>query len=127
MLLPRSRVGACSPSTHRIASTTFDLPHPLGPTTAVIPGAKPIVVESRNDLKPSNSRLLRRMIPSPPPHQAPFGSLSQTTLRGSRLSTTYRISARHQPHQIVSQRHLRWPRRAGARLSPESAPCSSRR
>src|SRR5208282_5817661 len=67
-LLPRSRVGACSPSTHRIASTTFDLPHPLGPTTAVIPGAKPMVVESRKDLKPSNSRLLRRMLPSPPPH-----------------------------------------------------------
>src|ERR1035437_6089966 len=62
MLLPRSRVGACSPSTHRIASTTFDLPHPLGPTTAVIPGAKPIVVESRKDLKPSSSRLLRRML-----------------------------------------------------------------
>src|ERR1035437_3641859 len=68
MLLPRSRVGACSPSTHRIASTTFDLPHPLGPTTAVIPGAKPIVVESRKDLKPSSSRLLRRMLPPPPPH-----------------------------------------------------------
>src|SRR5271156_4226594 len=69
-LLPRRRVGACSPSTHRIASTTFDLPHPLGPTTAVIPGAKLIVVESRNDLKPSNSRLLRRML-SPPPPQPP--------------------------------------------------------
>src|ERR1700722_17857049 len=67
-LLPRRRVGACSPSTHRIASTTFDLPHPLGPTTAVIPGAKPIVVESRKDLKPSNSRLLRRMPPPPQPH-----------------------------------------------------------
>src|SRR5208282_6557779 len=71
-LLPRSRVGACSPSTHRIASTTFDLPHPLGPTTAVIPGAKPMVVESRNDLKPSSSRLLRRMLPSPPPHHTTY-------------------------------------------------------
>src|SRR5271155_4617992 len=67
-LLPRRRVGACSPSTHRIASTTFDLPHPLGPTTAVIPGAKLIVVESRKDLKPSSSRLLRRMLSPPPPH-----------------------------------------------------------
>src|SRR5580704_13321685 len=67
-LLPRRRVGACSPSTHRIASTTFDLPHPLGPTTAVIPGAKLIVVESRKLLKPSNSRLLRRMLPPPRPH-----------------------------------------------------------
>src|ERR1700687_3346739 len=70
-LLPRSRVGACSPRTQRMASTTLDLPHPLGPTTAVIPGEKPIVVESRNDLKPSNSRLLRRMLPSPPPHHPP--------------------------------------------------------
>src|SRR6267154_4839982 len=68
-LLPRSRVGACSPRTHRIASTTFDLPHPFGPTTAVIPDAKPIVVELRKDLKPNNSRLLRRILPSPPPHR----------------------------------------------------------
>src|SRR5271166_3259744 len=74
-LLPRRRVGACSPSTHLIASTTLDLPHPLGPTTAVIPGAKLIVVESRNDLKPSNSRLLRRMLPSPPPHPPRPGKL----------------------------------------------------
>src|SRR5215472_7479285 len=62
ILLPRRRVGACSPSTHRIASTTLDFPQPFGPTTAVMPGAKPIVVESRKDLKPSNSRLLRRML-----------------------------------------------------------------
>src|SRR6266849_10278493 len=81
-LLPRRRVGACSPRTHRIASTTFDLPHPLGPTTAVIPGAKPIVVESRNDLKPSNSRLLRRMIPSPPPHQPPLGAYPKQPSEG---------------------------------------------
>src|SRR5208337_2905565 len=93
MLLPRSRVGACSPSTHRIASTTFDLPHPLGPTTAVIPGAKPIVVESRKDLKPSSSRLLRRMLPSPPPHHHHLPqSLSQSTLGGSRAPPTYRVS-----------------------------------
>src|SRR5487761_1490937 len=68
VLLPRSRVGACSPSTQRIASTTFDLPHPLGPTTAVIPDAKLIDVESKKDLKPTNSRLLRRILPTPPPH-----------------------------------------------------------
>src|SRR6516165_7988235 len=67
-LLPRSRVGACSPSTQRIASTTFDLPQPLGPTTAVIPGAKPTLVGSRNDLKPTKSRLLSRIPSSPPPH-----------------------------------------------------------
>src|ERR1700733_60359 len=71
-LLPRNRVGACSPSTQRIASTTFDLPHPLGPTTAVAPGLKLITVASRNDLKPTNSRLLRRILmPSPPPPHHP--------------------------------------------------------
>src|ERR1700719_4144157 len=89
MLLPRRRVGACSPRTHRIASTTLDLPHPLGPTTAVIPGAKPIVVESRNDLKPSNSRLLRRMLPSPPPHHPPWETIP---INPQRVNTTHNIS-----------------------------------
>src|SRR5690625_14078 len=35
--LERSREGRCSPNTHRSASTILDLPHPLGPTIAVIP------------------------------------------------------------------------------------------
>src|SRR5580658_4333450 len=100
-LLPRRRVGACSPSTHRIASTTFDLPHPLGPTTAVIPGAKLIVVESRNDLKPSNSRLLRRMLSPPPPHHHCHRSLSQSTLGGSRGYATYRGSRDGYPQRVV--------------------------
>src|SRR5208282_720265 len=91
MLLPRRRVGACSPSTHRIASTTLDLPQPLGPTTAVIPGAKLIVVESRKDLKPSNSRLLRRMLPSPPPHHHHVSEKFILNYhRGSRGHATYR-------------------------------------
>src|SRR6202167_2409646 len=100
-LFPRRRVGACSPSTHRIASTTFDLPHPLGPTTAVIPGAKLIVVESRNDLKPSNSRLLRRMLSPPPPHHHCHRSLSQSTHRGSRGYATYRGSRDGYPQLVV--------------------------
>src|SRR5690625_912671 len=37
MLEDRRRVGRCSPSTQRIASTILDFPHPLGPTIAVIP------------------------------------------------------------------------------------------
>src|SRR5713101_6992129 len=61
MLLPRRRVGACSPSTHRMASTTLDFPQPFGPTTAVIPGAKLMLVGSRKDLKPTTSRLFRRI------------------------------------------------------------------
>ena len=35
---PRKALADCSPSTQRIASDTFDLPHPLGPTMAVTPG-----------------------------------------------------------------------------------------
>src|ERR1700722_5339906 len=76
-LLPRKRVGACSPSTQRIASTTFDLPHPFGPTTAVAPGLKLITVASRKDLKPTNSRLLRRiLLPSPPPPHHPIEDIT---------------------------------------------------
>ncbi len=39
---PRRFFALCSPITQRIASTTFDLPQPLGPTTPVTP-----VVEGR--------------------------------------------------------------------------------
>ncbi len=38
--LPRSRLKDCSPNTHRIASAMLDFPEPLGPTIAVIVGAK---------------------------------------------------------------------------------------
>ncbi len=48
----RTALGACAPSTHAIASTTFDLPLPLGPTTTVTPGSKSSEVGSANDLKP---------------------------------------------------------------------------
>ena len=42
----------CSPNTHRIASTTFDLPHPLGPTMAVTPSLKLMVILSPKLLNP---------------------------------------------------------------------------
>ena len=35
--LLRNARARCSPMHHRMASTTFDLPHPFGPTTAVMP------------------------------------------------------------------------------------------
>src|SRR5271155_2806505 len=48
----------CSPSTQEIASTTFDLPHPFGPTMQVIPvPLKVIGVFSQKDLNPNNSTL----------------------------------------------------------------------
>src|SRR5579859_6540942 len=43
----------CSPSTHEIASTTLDLPHPFGPTMHVVPIPLNVTtVLSQNDLKP---------------------------------------------------------------------------
>ena len=42
-----------------MASTTFDLPDPLGPTTTVTPGSISSVVESANDLNPLMVRVFR--------------------------------------------------------------------
>ena len=55
----RTALGAWAPSTQAIASTTFDLPEPLGPTTTVTPGSSSSVVASANDLKPLRVRLFR--------------------------------------------------------------------
>src|ERR1051325_5570176 len=58
---PRNAFADCSPSTQRIASDAFDLPHPLGPTMAATPGWKLSDVLSANDLKPNIVRFLRYM------------------------------------------------------------------
>src|SRR5829696_6774056 len=42
-----------------MASTTLDLPDPLGPTTTVTPGSRVMVVGSANDLNPLRVRLFR--------------------------------------------------------------------
>src|SRR6185437_12873601 len=59
MRAPRKLRADCSPSPQLIASLRFDLPHPLGPTTAAIP--PPLnrsSVRSQNDLKPWSSTFL---------------------------------------------------------------------
>ena len=48
----RSERGPCAPRTQVTASTTLDLPLPLGPTTTVIPGSNSNTVGSAKDLKP---------------------------------------------------------------------------
>src|ERR1051325_9799943 len=58
---PRNAFADCSPSTQRIASDAFDLPHPLGPTMAATPGWKFSDVLSAKDLKPNIVRFLRYM------------------------------------------------------------------
>src|SRR5882724_2959352 len=49
----------CSPSTHEIASTTLDFPHPFGPTIHVVPIPLNVTtVRSQNDLNPVISTFL---------------------------------------------------------------------
>ena len=55
----RTAVGAWAPSTHAMASTTLDLPEPLGPTTTVTPGSSSSVAGSANDLKPFDGECLQ--------------------------------------------------------------------
>src|SRR3954468_7793748 len=59
ILPPRRLLAPCSPITQAKASTTLDLPEPLGPTTQVTPGSSCSVVDDAKDLKPLSVRLFR--------------------------------------------------------------------
>ena len=59
ILPPRSDLALASPMTQARASTTLDLPDPLGPTMQVIPGSSWSVVEDAKDLNPLRVRLFR--------------------------------------------------------------------
>src|SRR5689334_7038729 len=59
ILPPRRDLAPCSPMTQARASTTLDLPEPLGPTTQVMPGSRRSVVAEANDLKPRKVRDFR--------------------------------------------------------------------
>ena len=59
ILPPRRLLAPCSPITQARASTTLDLPEPLGPTMQVMPGSSCKVVEDAKDLNPLRVRLFR--------------------------------------------------------------------
>src|SRR5436190_12622055 len=80
---PRKALADCSPSTQRIASDTFDLPHPLGPTMAVTPGRKLSEVLSANDLKPRTVKFLRYMIFVYNKLNTPFCKVQNHYIKGS--------------------------------------------
>ena len=61
IVLPRKCLADCSPMHQRMASMMFDLPHPLGPTTAVIGCSMLSTARSQNDLNPMTSTRLIRM------------------------------------------------------------------
>ena len=59
ILPPRRLLAPCSPITQARASTTLDLPEPLGPTMQVMPGSSCSVVDDAKDLNPLRVRLFR--------------------------------------------------------------------
>ena len=60
MPAPRIDLGELSPITQRIASSTFDLPQPFGPTTPVRPGSIRSSAGSTKLLNPESLRRLTR-------------------------------------------------------------------
>src|SRR5476651_1414739 len=73
ILPPRRLLAPCSPITQERASTTLDLPEPLGPTTQVMPGSRRSVVAEANDLKPRRVRDFRYTYPLLPAITPPNG------------------------------------------------------
>src|SRR3954468_11755358 len=59
ILPPRRLLALASPITQASASTTLDLPEPLGPTMQVMPGSSCSVVADAKDLNPLRVRLFR--------------------------------------------------------------------
>src|SRR5690606_21548590 len=88
ILPPRRLLAPCSPMTQANASTTLDLPDPLGPTTQVIPGSRRRVVDDAKDLNPRNVKLLRCTDPTlqrhdhAPGHFRPGGRAEPSGERG---------------------------------------------
>ncbi len=69
ILADRTVRGPWAPSTHATASTTFDLPLPLGPTTTVTPGSNSSTAGSAKDLNPLRERDFRNTGRSPYRHR----------------------------------------------------------
>src|SRR3990167_2484759 len=63
LFLLRSSFKDCSPKTHFTASTTFDLPDPLGPTIATMGEEKSKTTFFAKDLKPEISSRSKRVNP----------------------------------------------------------------
>src|SRR4051812_11172706 len=93
---PRNDFAPCSPNTHAMASTTFDLPEPFGPTTAVMPGSKRKVVADAKDLKPLRVRLFRCTRGTPVPGHAQGGTHGACRA-GKAGATLTRRTASHPP------------------------------
>ncbi len=129
----RTADGAWAPSTQAMASTTLDLPEPLGPTTTVTPGSSPRSAVSANDLKPLMVRFLRNTVADgsgpPPSRRASLRSAlgqvwaraSSTRRRGGGRPRTARPPLRRRASG--RRRHRRRRARARTRIACADASC----
>src|SRR5580704_13277568 len=94
----RSDLWLCSPSTQEIASTTLDLPQPLGPTMQVVPEPLNVtVVRSQNDLKPTilTFRSFSKI--------SPFGRYYSTAASAKLECDSKTAKASHLPRPVQKQ------------------------
>src|SRR6188472_2277529 len=102
ILPPRRLFAPCSPITQARASTTLDLPEPLGPTMQVMPGSSCSVVEEAKDLNPFRVRLFRYngLLPA-------LGQDTEGTGRGARGARTGLRARRGSAAAVESREHAR--------------------
>src|SRR3712207_7021196 len=97
ILPPRRLLAPCSPITQASASTTLDLPEPLGPTMQVMPGSSSSVVAEAKDLKPRTVRLFRYTWAPPAP--APSG-------RSRRIGAAEPTRSEEHTYELQSRQYL---------------------
>src|SRR5436305_8951564 len=125
----RSTRALFSPSAQRIASAKFDLPDPLGPMIAVMPGANSRVVLCTNDLNPVTVSVLNTALGALTPPSITFSSSSFTCSPRAatppprlpvRRASTPHCRARHD-HPLPLQRRIRVDAPAQSRRAPDSS------
>src|SRR6185312_7274458 len=85
--------------TQESASTTLDLPDPLGPTTQVMPGSRRSVVAEANDLKPRSVRDFR--------YTRPLLPRNRRSMRSPRTSRHPNITASSgRPPETAREREI---------------------
>src|SRR6266403_562696 len=101
----RSDLWLCSPRTQEMASTTLDLPQPLGPTMQVVPDPLNVTtVRSQNDLKPTISTF--RSFSKMSPLVVNYSTAASTKLENksitAKASYSSRLGQKHAKRDDVS-------------------------
>ncbi len=107
----RSSFGLSEPAAQRIASETFDLPEPFGPTITPTPGSSRISTGSGKDLKP-RSLTARRCTARHPTRRGRRYAASSSTARASGASSS--------TCSAPPREDSRMPRRSGSSSSSVS-------